>query len=117
MEEPDASAKNGTAQWLFGGRRGCGLVSPAGEAARPFTDRVRVRAAGLTALLVHGDRDDLVPLSQSTSYADRVHATGGSAELHVVAGMGHFEVIAPSHASWRHVTEGLARLTKDRPEM
>lgn len=143
----------------------------AGEAARPFTDQVRVRAAislagvtdlrasvvdglgqaragapaavellggspvereeayraaspiervpvpaGLTTLLVHGDRDELVPLSQSTSYADRVHATGGSAELHVVAGMGHFEVIDPSHASWRRVIEGLARLTKDRPE-
>lgn len=85
------------------------------RAASPI-ERVPV-PAGLTTLLVHGDRDDLVPLSQSTSYADRVHATGGSAQLHVVSGMGHFEVLDPSHASWRRVTDELARLSEVPPHL
>lgn len=40
-------------------------------------------------LILHGDRDELVPLYQSQELADRLRAAGVDVNLHVIPGAGH----------------------------
>ncbi|WP_232476162.1 alpha/beta hydrolase [Flavisphingomonas formosensis] len=46
------------------------------------------------ALLISGDRDDVVSPQNSLSLAARLHATGNAADLRVLPGIGHVELIA-----------------------
>lgn len=55
-------------------------------------------------VLLHGDDDDSVPLWQSESIADAVD------RLEVLAGADHFDVIDPTHASWKIVFDELDEL-------
>ena len=49
-------------------------------------------------LLVHGESDNLVPLSQSTIFADALAKAGVPHQLLVVKGAGHgFPMLDPSH--------------------
>jgi acetyl esterase/lipase len=48
---------------------------------------------------VHGDADDVVPISQSTSYVDAATAAGATAELVRVDG-DHFTVVDPGSEAW-----------------
>lgn len=54
----------------------------------------------VTALVVHGDADDRVPISQSIDYARSALAAQDQVELARFAAMGHFEVLDPNHESW-----------------
>lgn len=56
-------------------------------------------------VLIHGDRDDSVPLAQSCSLADHVD------RLEVLNNVDHFDVIDPDHPSWHIVFDELAQLT------
>ena len=56
-----------------------------------------LHAGDIPLLLVHGTRDDLVPIGHS----ERIAATG-KAEL-IATGDGHFEVLDPSRAHWNEV--------------
>ena len=49
-----------------------------------YADRIHV-----PLLVMHGDRDDVVPVEQSVMMAERVRAAGGDVELHVFEGEGH----------------------------
>jgi len=53
-----------------------------------------------TALVVHGDADERVPISQSLDYVRAALAAGDQAELARFPAMGHFEVLDPNHESW-----------------
>jgi acetyl esterase/lipase len=55
---------------------------------------------GVPVLLVHGARDEIVPLSQSRDYADAARAAGDLVELAESAGADHFDVIEPTHELW-----------------
>lgn len=57
-------------------------------------------------LLVHGVADDVVPLAQSREYASR----DPQAELVVVEGADHFDVIDPRHEAWTTVATRLPAL-------
>ncbi len=65
--------------------------------------RVRVR-------LVQGDADAIVPLAQSRDFDERNRAAGGSSEVNVVAGAGHFDLVAPSSEAWATVLRALHSL-------
>jgi dipeptidyl aminopeptidase/acylaminoacyl peptidase len=68
---------------------------------------------GAPQLLVHGDRDDRVPVSQSIGHAAAATAAGDDVELVVLPGVGHFEVIDPAHEpSWAPVVEWAGRLSR-----
>lgn len=54
----------------------------------------------VTALVVHGDADDRVPISQSIDYVRTALDADDQAELARFATMGHFEVLDPNHESW-----------------
>ena len=58
---------------------------------------------GVRQLLLHGDVDARVPQAQSLDYARVAGLAGDDVRLAAFTGMGHFELIDPSHRSW-HVT-------------
>ena len=62
---------------------------------------------GVPMLLVHGDRDENVPVELSVSFADAARAAGDEVELVVRPGVDHFEVIDPRGESWRIVMDWL----------
>jgi acetyl esterase/lipase len=59
-------------------------------------------------LLVHGDEDDRVPISQSRNFADAAREAGDVVDVAEFPGMGHFEVLDPRHESWIRTVSYLA---------
>ena len=60
-------------------------------------------------LVVHGDADDVVPISIARGYAERAAAAGDPCELAELPGAGHDEHLDPSSDAWRTVTAWLER--------
>ena len=60
--------------------------------------------------LIHGDRDDKVPLSQSNDYEAQAKTRHDDVKLTVVAGAGHFDLIAPGSSAWRAVENAVRSL-------
>ncbi|MEO8336387.1 MAG: alpha/beta hydrolase [bacterium] len=58
---------------------------------------------GVFIRLVHGDADPIVPLAQSRTFVDRARAAGDRVELDVIAGGGHFDLLAPQSSAWQTV--------------
>ena len=63
----------------------------------------------LPQLVVHGDADDVVPISIARGYAERAAEAGDPCELAELTGCGHDEHLDPSSAAWRTVTAWLER--------
>jgi acetyl esterase/lipase len=61
---------------------------------------------GVRQLLVHGRRDDTVPVEMSRTYAVRARDAGDEVEL-VETDEGHFECLDPASASWAAIVERL----------
>lgn len=53
-------------------------------------------APGTRLVLLHGDADEDVPMSQSEAYVARVTAHGIDAELVPLPGQGHYEILDPA---------------------
>ena len=69
-------------------------IMPATEADDPELYRIasvedRVRGGEPPVVFLHGDADDLIPLSDSTELADLWRANGGRADLVAIEGAGH----------------------------
>lgn len=64
---------------------------------------------GVPGLLVHGDADDRVPVTQSRGYAAAAAEHGERVELVELAGVGHFEHLDPGHPAWQAVLGWLDR--------
>ena len=62
---------------------------------------------GVPSLLVHGDADDRVPLSQSITFAG---TAAGEATFVQLRRAGHFDVIAPDGPAWPALSEALRGL-------
>lgn len=65
---------------------------------------------GLPVLLVHGSRDEDVPASQSSDFADAARRAGDPVELIEFDGADHFDVIEPEHDAWAVTVAWLDRL-------
>ncbi|GGL84436.1 alpha/beta hydrolase family protein [Nakamurella endophytica] len=65
---------------------------------------------GARVVCVHGDRDDVVPLSQSQRYVAAAQAAGDPAELVVLPGVGHMELVDTTHPAWRTCREAVLGL-------
>ena len=65
---------------------------------------------GKPALLVHGLRDEVVPVAQSRRYRDAAQAAGDDCRLAELEQDGHFEHLDPASSAWRIVAEWLQRL-------
>jgi acetyl esterase/lipase len=56
--------------------------------------------------LIHGERDTIVPLSQSESFA-----AAAGCELHVVRGVGHFDMVSPHANAFEVICQTLRRMS------
>jgi pimeloyl-ACP methyl ester carboxylesterase len=65
---------------------------------------------GVPQLLVHGDADDVVPVTISRGYADRASYGGDRCELVEIAGGDHDEHLDPVSRSWAAVVRWLEDL-------
>jgi acetyl esterase/lipase len=61
---------------------------------------------GVRQLVVHGRRDDVVPVEMSRAYHERARAAGDDVEL-VETDEGHFECLDPASAGWQAIVERL----------
>jgi acetyl esterase/lipase len=64
---------------------------------------------GAPVLVLHGDADDVVPITQSRDFVDAAREAGDRVKLAVIPGMGHFELTDPGHESWKRTVEFLER--------
>lgn len=86
--------------------------------AAPGQDKSRYRLASpyerlplhVPVTLVHGTRDQVVPIAQSRRYAEAARRAGDTVTLVPLDGVGHFELIDPGHAAWQTCREQLSRL-------
>ncbi len=58
---------------------------------------------GVFVRLIHGEADPIVPVAQSKAMLDRLRMAGDRAELDVIPGAGHFDLLAPSSEAWQIV--------------
>jgi acetyl esterase/lipase len=65
---------------------------------------------GVPALLIHGDADQRVPISQSRAYAEAARAAGDEVELIELAGVDHMALIEPDGPARPAIDAGLACL-------
>lgn len=75
---------------------------------------------GVPQLIVHGDRDDHVPLDMAAAYVAAARDAGDDAELQVCAEHDHFAVVEPGAAAWGAVrtyleTVGVAEADRGAP--
>jgi acetyl esterase/lipase len=98
---------NGAARELLGGPPGrlpqrYDLASPIERL--PF---------GVPQLLVHGDADDVVPVSIARRYAERAAAAGDPCELVELHRVGHMEHLHPASEAWAAVTRWTERFARE----
>ncbi|MDQ3632131.1 MAG: alpha/beta hydrolase [Actinomycetota bacterium] len=67
---------------------------------------------GVPQLLVHGERDDIVPASLSKGYAMAARAGGDDVALVLRPDDGHFEHLDPASGAWEAVTGWLTRFER-----
>lgn len=76
------------------------------------TSPVELLPARVPVRLVHGAEDRIVPVELGREYEAAARRGGGDVELTVVAGAGHFELIAPQSSAWPAVKAALLSLTR-----
>lgn len=64
---------------------------------------VALLPSGARVVLVHGTRDEQVPVELSRRYVDAARAAGDAVALHELDGVGHFPLIDPLSAAWPSV--------------
>lgn len=62
--------------------------------------------------LVHGDQDNIVPISQSEGYAKKAVLAGKDVKVITVEGGGHFDMVSPHSAAWQLIKAELNTLAK-----
>jgi acetyl esterase/lipase len=66
---------------------------------------------GVPQVLIHGTRDDNVPLQVSQAYASAAKAVNDNVTLIELPGIDHFDVIDPSSTAWVTTIEVLQKLS------
>ena len=66
--------------------------------------------ANIPIRLVHGDKDNIVPLAQSESFAAKAQAAGDDVKVLTIEGGGHFDMVSPHSAAWQVIKKELAEL-------
>ena len=65
---------------------------------------------GTRQVLIHGTSDNIVPISQSESFAEKAERLGDHPDFVKIDGVGHFELIDPESDSWRRVDGAICSL-------
>jgi acetyl esterase/lipase len=80
------------------------------ETRRRLADPAALLPTGIPTVLVHGVRDDSVPLECARSYELAARAAGDRCRLRAVPDVGHFEPIDPYSIAWPAVLAAAAGL-------
>jgi acetyl esterase/lipase len=64
---------------------------------------VELLPTGLREVLIHGRKDDAVPIVQSEGFVQRARAVGDRATLLPLDGVGHMDLIDPESGAWNVV--------------
>ena len=78
------------------------------SATRPDADPRRLSSPAIPVTILHGERDEVVPLAVARSYI----AAHAATRLVSVEGVGHFAPIDPVSSTWPIVLEELRRLSQ-----
>jgi dipeptidyl aminopeptidase/acylaminoacyl peptidase len=70
---------------------------------------------GVPQRVIHGDRDDVVPVAISREYVEAARKSGDDCTLVEPQGAGHFELIDPRSAAWGQVRDAIGKLVEYRP--
>jgi acetyl esterase/lipase len=76
-------------------------------------DPARLPPPPVPVVVVHGDRDDRVPVGIGRDYVAAARRAGGRVRLVELPGVEHFAVIDPLSAAWPAVLDALASLSGD----
>jgi|SRR5262249_5269401 len=107
-ELPSGSAPSATS-------RAAARERPGPDAVREFlgdppdydaADAARMLPLGVPQLLVHGTRDDRIPIEHARAYDDRA---GAECRLLKLEGADHFDVIDPRHPDFAKIVDALPR--------
>jgi len=60
--------------------------------------------------LIHGDRDNIVPIAQSETYADAASKNGDDVRVVRIEGGGHFDMVYPHSAAWQTIKQEVKSL-------
>jgi acetyl esterase/lipase len=85
------------------------LGSDDAQAVLPLASPTELVPLGVPQVLVHGERDQTVPLAVSRKYAERARAAGDRVDLVAIPDCAHFELIDPLSAAWPVVRETVRR--------
>jgi acetyl esterase/lipase len=94
---------------LGGGATRALLGGEPGECPERYAaaDPAQLLPTGVPTVLVHGDRDEAVPLEVSRSYAAAAAAAGQQVALHELAGTDHMALVDPQSRAWPSVLAAL----------
>jgi acetyl esterase/lipase len=81
----------------------------------PEASPLELLPLGVSVLLVHGDEDKNVPISQTNDYAMAARASGDYVEVQTVSGGDHFVLIDPTSGAWDDVVRWLPLLLATGP--
>jgi len=76
------------------------------------TSPLELLPLGVSQWLIHGVLDEIVPVSQSRDYKVAAGSRGDDVKLTIVAGAGHFDLIAPESSAWPAVEEAVRSLLR-----
>jgi acetyl esterase/lipase len=68
---------------------------------------------GVPTALIHGDKDDLVPVELSHAYAQRARVSGDPVHFDELPDVGHYELIDPLSSAWSSVLGALEWVTAE----
>ncbi|MGI5328366.1 TIGR00730 family Rossman fold protein [Actinomadura nitritigenes] len=75
----------------------------------PATDLATLGQVEIPTVIVHGDRDELLPVAMSRRYA-----AASAAELIVASSTGHFDLVDPGASVWPTIVDALSRVGSRR---
>lgn len=75
---------------------------------------VELLPLGVKQSLIHGDSDNLVPVTMSKTYAEAAKAKGDDVKLVMIENASHFEPVDPASFAWPKVKEEVLRLLEEK---
>lgn len=71
---------------------------------------INLLPTGIPIRMIHGQLDNIVPLSQSEAFVEKAKAAGDDVTMLMIEGGGHFDMASPYSEAWKVVKQELKKL-------